>query len=110
MIETDLMNTILMKLWEAGHTAFRINVGGGKLKSGQWFTSGAPKGHSDIYGFRRDGHVFYIEVKLVPFKPTSEQKAFLRQMDQRGAYTGVAYSVADALQIAEGGHLWNIKK
>lgn len=109
MTETDVMNEIMWKLSIAGHKVFRTNVGKIRMQDGRWFDTGLPKGHSDLYGFRKDGRIFYIEVKVKPNRPTKEQRHFLKEMDKSGAYTGIAYNVTDALVIAEGGHLWNLK-
>ena len=39
---------------------FRINVGTGQTKDGRHFTTGVPKGYSDLSGFRKkDGKAFF---------------------------------------------------
>lgn len=80
---------------------FRTNVGKRKMADGRWFDTGLPKGHPDLYGFRPDGRIFYIETKLHPRKPTKEQKAFLLMAIDNGAIAGVAYTVEEALRIVE---------
>lgn len=103
MTETDLMNMIRIKVSRAGHKIFRTNVGKIRMADGRWFDTGLPKGHSDLYGFRKDdGRVFYIEVKISPNKPSKEQLQFLSAMKAAGALGGVAYSIDDALKIIRG--------
>lgn len=106
MTETDLMNLIRVEVSKAGHKIFRTNVGKVRMNDGRWFDTGLPKGHSDLYGFRQgDGRIFYIEVKVKPNKPTKEQLQFLDAMKAAGALGGVAYSVADALDIIGGNYV-----
>lgn len=102
MTETDLMNLIRIEVSKAGHKIFRTNVGKIKMADGRWFDTGLPKGHSDLYGFRKDGRIFYIEVKVRPNKPTYEQLQFLDAMRKAGALGGVAYNISDAFEIIGG--------
>lgn len=102
MNETDIMHMIMLALSGQGYKVFRTNVGKVKLADGRWFDTGLPKGHADLYGFRPDGQIFYIEVKAPGGKVRPKQKQFLCSMKQSGALCGVAYSVDDALEIAGG--------
>lgn len=101
MRESEILNEIIRALYDAGNQVFRVNVGRVKI-GGRIFSTGVPKGHSDLYGFRRDGQIFYIEVKAGKNKPTVEQVKFLEDMRSKGALAGVAYSVDEALQIVNG--------
>ena len=69
------------------------------MKDGRWFSTGAPKGFPDLFGFRPDGRIFFIEVKNETGKLRPEQERFIEQMRKRGALAGVARSVEDAMQI-----------
>ena len=60
--EHTIQNEIRVALTENGYTVFRANVGKVKMMDGRWFDTGLPKGHPDLYGFRSDGQIFYIEV------------------------------------------------
>lgn len=99
MNEIDLMHSVMLEASKAGNMIFRTNVGKVRMKDGRWFDTGLPKGHSDLYGFRSDGRVFYIETKMRPRVPTPEQVKFLQAMIKRGAIGGVAYSVEEAMAI-----------
>ena len=61
MTETDLMHAVMLAVTEAGNQIFRTNVGKVRTPDGRYFDTGLPKGHSDLYGFRPDGQIFYIE-------------------------------------------------
>lgn len=99
--EQDLMHRIMLAISAAGHHVFRTNVGKVKLSDGRWFDTGLPKGHPDLYGFRRGGRVFYIECKMHPRRPTPEQVRFIKAMRADGAIAGVAYSAEEAMRILE---------
>lgn len=101
MTETELMHRVMLAVQERGNQIFRTNVGKVRTPDGRYFDTGLPKGHSDLYGFRPDGQIFYIETKLHPRKPTKEQRQFILAMIAKGAAAGVAYSVEEALKIVE---------
>lgn len=102
MNETDLMHLIMLELTERGYKVFRTNVGKVRLSGNRWFDTGLPKGHPDLYGYRNDGRIFYVECKVHPNKPTKEQKQFLKIAKENNCLCGVAYSVDDALKIVRG--------
>ena len=64
MNETDLMHSVMLEASKAGNMIFRANVGKVRMADGRWFDTGLPKGHSDLYGFRPDGRVFYVETNI----------------------------------------------
>ena len=97
--ESSIQNQIRVALSRAGYMVFRINVGKVRMVDGRWFDTGAPKGFSDLFGFRPDGQVFFIEVKNEIGKVRQDQKQFMKAMKKRGALVGVARSVEDALKI-----------
>lgn len=97
--EHTIQNEIRVALTENGYTVFRANVGKVKTADGRWFDTGLPKGHPDLYGFRPDGKVFYIEVKNANGRVRPEQKQFIKTVKARGALAGIARSVEDALDI-----------
>ena len=100
--EHTIQNEIRVALTENGYTVFRANVGKVKTADGRWFDTGLPKGHPDLYGFRPDGKIFYIEVKNANGRVRPEQKQFIRTVKARGALAGIARSVEDALDIVRG--------
>lgn len=69
-------------------------------KTGLPISTGLPKGFSDLFGFtKRDGKVFFIEVKTEKGRPTNEQKQFIKSMQSHGVRAGIARSVSDAREI-----------
>ena len=59
-----------------------------------------PKGTPDLMGFRKkDGKMFFIEVKNAKGKLSPEQEEFARYIQGFPVLYGVARSVADALRI-----------
>ena len=100
--ESLIQNQIRVELSKAGYTVFRINVGKVRMADGRWFETGAPKGFSDLFGFRPDGQIFFIEVKNEKGRLRDDQKKFMEAMKKRGALVGVARSVEDAMRIVDG--------
>lgn len=97
--EHIIQNKIRLALSE-NCIVFRVNVGSGVTYDGRHFDTGVPKGFSDLFGFRKsDGKAFFIEVKTPKGKPSAEQLAFLEQMRQSGAVSGICRSPEDALRI-----------
>lgn len=79
---------------------FRANVGCGKTIDGRYFSTGLPKGFSDLFGVRiRDGRAVFIEVKAPNGRPSREQVHFIQQMRSLGAVAGICYSTEDAIKL-----------
>lgn len=79
---------------------FRQNVGSGYTFDGRYFSTGVPKGFSDLFGFRKsDGKAIFIEVKNENGKLSKEQRDFLLTVKSCGAIAGVCRSSADALKL-----------
>ena len=97
--EQEVQNEIRVGLSKAGHMVFRTNVGKVRMMDGRWFDTGLPKGHPDLYGFRSDGQIFYIEVKNEKGRVRPAQEKFIEVVKQRGALAGVARSLEEALEI-----------
>lgn len=97
--ESLIQNQIRVALSKAGYMVFRANVGKVRTSDGRFFDTGLPKGFSDLFGFRSDGQIFFIEVKNEKGRVRPEQTKFMEIMKQRGALVGVARSVEDALGI-----------
>ena len=97
--ESLIQNQIRVGLSKAGHTVFRANVGKVRTADGRYFDAGLPKGFPDLFGFRPDGRIFFIEVKNETGKLRPEQKIFIENIRKRGALAGVARSVEDAMEI-----------
>lgn len=97
--EQTIQNEIRVALTQAGYTVFRANVGKVITVDGRWFDTGLPKGHPDLYGFRPDGKIFYIEVKNASGRVRPEQQHFIDIVKTRGAIAGVARNAEEALRI-----------
>ena len=97
--ESLIQSKIRVALSQDGHIVFRANVGKVRMADGRFFDTGLPKGFSDLFGFRKDGQIFFIEVKNETGKVRPEQEKFIEQMKKRGALAGVARSVEDAMEI-----------
>ena len=83
---------------------FRINVGSARTISGNYFTTGVPKGFSDLFGFRKsDGKAVFIEVKTPKGRASKEQLRFIEKMIADGAIAGISRSTEDALRLVNGG-------
>lgn len=103
MTEQDIQNLIRVALTPIA-TVFRVNTGTVKTHDGRYFSSGTPKGHPDLSGFRKsDGKAFFIEVKTPTGKLRPDQEHFLKQMSQYPVITGVARSAEEAVDIIENG-------
>lgn len=101
MSEHDIQNSIRIAL-SPYCILFRINVGSGMTYDGRHFSTGVPKGYSDLSGFRKsDGKAVFIECKTPDGFVRPEQRRFLKTMRENGALAGVARSVEDALRIIE---------
>jgi len=101
--EQDLQNHIRVALSEIA-VVFRTNVGKVRMSDGRFFDTGLPKGHPDLYGFRKsDGRLFYVEVKTASGRLRADQKKFLTFAADYGIICGVARSVEDALHIVGDG-------
>ena len=122
MQEHELQKRIQVALSGAGCVVFRTNVGKGLLirraqiikrydngtalvaGTFNYFDSGLPVGHPDLYGFReKDGKVFYIEVKTKRGVISTKQTMFHEMLHKNGIIHGVARNVEDALKIVKEG-------
>lgn len=103
MTETDLMHMIMLKLSEQGNKVFRVNVGKVRTADGRIFSTGLPKGFSDLLIIRPDGIACFVECKVKPNKPTPEQIKFIDVMRKQNALAGVAYTVEEAIKIVTDG-------
>lgn len=100
--EALIQNEIRIALSENDCTCFRANVGSVMTNHGIPFSTGLPKGHPDLYGFKHsNGKVFYIEVKNEKGKPRPDQIKFHEFLTKYNIIHGLARSAGDALNIVE---------
>lgn len=99
MTEHDIQNSIRSETADIA-LLFRANVGQGFTKDGRFFSTGLPKGFSDLFGFRlSDGRAVFIEIKTAAGRVRPEQERFIGRMREYGALAGIARSVEDARRI-----------
>ena len=102
MKEIDIQNNIRLALVPYA-VVFRANVGSVPLPNGRVFSTGLPKGFSDLFGYRKkDGKIFFIEVKNERGKLRKEQAHFIKTMQENGAIAGVARSPEEAIALITG--------
>ena len=83
---------------------FRMNVGAGRTEDGRYFSTGVPRGFSDLFGVRRsDGRAVFIEVKTPKGRPTERQIHFIKSMRSCGAVAGICRSADEAIQLIKKG-------
>ena len=100
--EHEIQNEIRLVLADTC-VIFRGNVGTSCTKDGRYFSTGLPKGFSDLFGFRKsDGKAVFIEVKTPKGKPSAEQKKFLETMRKYGVIAGICRSPEEALNLIKG--------
>ncbi|MDY6148933.1 MAG: VRR-NUC domain-containing protein [Porphyromonas sp.] len=86
-------------LYRAQPTAATVEL---ENKRSRWFSSGVPKGYSDLSGVcYPSGRALFIECKTPKGEPTEAQCIFLLRMLAAGANAGIAHSVDEALLICE---------
>ena len=95
--EHELQKIILEYLNLKGHFAWRNNTGAmvAEYKGKKRFWRAGIKGSSDILGVAKDGKFIAIECKGKGKYPTREQKDFLLEVERRGGYACVAWSLED---------------
>lgn len=101
MTEQDIQNMIRVAVSKE-NIIFRANVGKVRTIDGRYFDTGLPQGFCDLFGFRPDGQIFFIEVKKPGGKVRDKQIKFIEAVKKKGALAGIAYCVEDAIQIIEG--------
>lgn len=107
MRESDLLNDIIRALYPWIRLN-RANVGSVKTSDGRWFSTGLPKGFSDLFGTLpaavtglQKAVPVYIEVKIPGGKVSPEQEKFIETELSKGAIAGVCYSADDAYKLIE---------
>lgn len=101
--EHKIQNEIRLALADSC-VIFRVNVGTGCTQDGRYFSTGVPKGFSDLFGFRKsDGRAVFIEVKTPKGKASKEQVKFLETMRKYGVIAGICRSVEEAINLINGG-------
>ena len=103
MKESDIQNSIRLALNKYA-VIFRNNVGSVRTKDGRIFSSGLPKGYSDLSGFRKsDGKMIFLEIKKKGGKTSKEQKHFLNEMSKYPVIVAVCRSAEEAIEAVVNG-------
>jgi len=103
MTEGKLVSDIIHAIYPYVR-CFRINVGTVTTSTGHKFSSGAPKGYTDISGHRRgDGRAVYIEAKLDYNDASEKQIEFINEAKRDGAIAGVCRNADEALRLVTEG-------
>ena len=99
MKESDIQASVRLALNKYA-VIFRNNVGSVRTKDGRIFSSGLPKGYSDLSGFRKsDGKMIFLEVKTEKGKLRKEQIHFLNEMNKYPVIASVVRSADEAVKI-----------
>ena len=99
MREADVQNSIRLALNEHA-VLFRVNTGTVQLADGRYFSTGVPKGFSDLCGFRKsDGKMIFIEVKNEKGQLRDDQKKFLEEMKKYDVIAGVCRTPEQAIRL-----------
>ncbi|MDY2986120.1 MAG: VRR-NUC domain-containing protein [Peptoniphilus sp.] len=97
--ETDIQNQIIACLKPYARV---WNITTGVFKSGNRYIRTFPTGTPDLLGFRKkDGKMFFIEVKNAKGRLSEEQKDFARYIKRFPVLYGTARSVEEAFEILE---------
>lgn len=99
--EHRIQSEIMLALSQHGCTVIRTNAGKVKTSDGRTVVL-APKGWSDITGFRKsDGKIILIEVKNQKGRLRPEQIKFQNFIKQYPVLYGVCRSAEDAVKLVE---------
>ena len=100
--EHRIQNDIIAMLNLNRCSVYRINVGKVRTPDGRFFSTGAPNGMPDLFGFRWiDRRIFFIEVKSPKGRIRPDQLAFHQDLMHRHVIHGIARSVDDAMKIVK---------
>ena len=124
MKESNIQQLIRLEASNHGTTLFRINVGTGVTGNGQIrhkdgsvtvknarpFSTGVPRGYSDLSGVKtvtvtsdmvgkKIGVAVFAEVKTDTGRIRDEQEKFLSVMKGKGAIAGIVRSVDDFVKL-----------
>lgn len=105
MRESTLVYNVIRGLYGCVHL-MRANVGSVTTADGRKFSTGLPKGFSDLFGIlppelSKTGHPVpvFIECKVGNGKPSDEQVKFIEKYRNMGCCAGVVWSVNGAWDL-----------
>lgn len=105
MRESQLIYALIRGLYGVAHLD-RVNCGTVTTQDGRKFSTGVPKGYSDLSGYLRQEVSttgapipLYIEAKVGNNKPTEEQIRFIETKKKDGCIAGIVWSVNGAWDL-----------
>ena len=113
MTEHQIQQRILLALGRGAARLWRNNTGCLPDANGRMVRFGLCKGSADLIGYttvtitpdmvgQRLAVFTAVEVKTPTGRPTPEQTAFLKHIQDAGGRAGIARSIDDAVRITEG--------
>lgn len=93
--EHRLANAIRAECGRRGWLVWHVNVGTVATATGAVFSTGLPVGFPDLLILQPGGRTIFIETKIHPRRPTSEQLAMHALLRSYGFPVVVAYSLDD---------------
>lgn len=113
MTEQQTQQRIRLALSRGGCRLWRNNTGALRDANGQLIRFGLCAGSADLIGYttvtvtpdmvgQRLAVFTAVEVKSPTGRPTPEQTAFLKHIQDAGGRAGIARSIEDAVRITEG--------
>lgn len=101
--EHALINQIRIECGKLGYIVIRMNIFKGQMimPNGdiRHIESGIPKGFPDLMILRTNGEACFIETKIHPRKPTSDQVKVQKILCNLGFKAGTVYSLKEALNL-----------
>lgn len=102
MKEANISRLIQAHLSSLGHRVFRNNTGKLRDQRGIWVSFGLCVGSSDLIGWTRMGQFLAVEVKTPIGRISPEQINFIAAVRAAGGRAGIARTIKDAEDIADG--------
>lgn len=99
--EHKLSNEIRLYCGERGWLCFHTNVGKFYDRNGNIVTTGLPVGWPDLMILTNDGKAMFIETKIHPRKPTSEQVERQKLLRSHGFVSETVYSLNEFIHLVE---------
>ena len=96
--EQRLTKQIMIYCGEHDILCHHLNVGQFKLPDGRYFNTGVPKGFPDLQLIGH-GWVAYVETKIHPRKPTLDQLAWMKILNDRKIASGCVYTLEEFIEF-----------
>lgn len=97
--ETLLANEIRLYCGKRNWLCYHCLNGTVYSRNGDMITLDFPTGFPDLLIITDDGRVFFIETKIKPRKPTSEQVKMQDNLRSRGFISGTVYGLEEFVKM-----------